>query len=48
MDMKGTKENYTHIKFFYKYGGVLTINKYAHINLYANEKAEYIQYIICN
>ncbi len=48
-ETKGTKENYTHVRFHYTHGGKLTISKWTHEHVYSNEgkkpcvtKIEYI------
>ena len=47
-ETKGTKENYTHVRFHYIHGGKMTVNKFTHENVYSDEekKAIKIEYII--
>ena len=48
--IEGTKENYTHIKFYYKKGHTMTLNKSTYIHYYPkesnNREVERIEYLI--
>lgn len=45
-DSVGDIDNYTHVTFYYEYGGVLTVNKTIHLRVYPNETAQRIVYTI--
>jgi len=46
--MNATNDNYTHVTFYYEDGNKMTLNKFTHENIYADEakKAERVEYII--
>jgi len=48
MENKATKDNYTHIVFYYDGKGKMTLNKHTYLHVYPNEmkKADRYEYLI--